>query len=60
MKEVNIDNMGLVELKALAYDIIGQREENEHNLRLVNSVIAKKKEVENVGSGEPKTDDSGT
>ena len=45
-KEVKLDGMGVTELKAIAYDIIGEMEINRANLKMVNDYITKAVEAE--------------
>jgi len=44
MKEVNIENMTVLELKALAYDIIVSIQNDQNVLQRVNQQIAKLQE----------------
>lgn len=49
VKSTNIDVLTIVELKALAYDQIIQIEQNQMNLKTINSKIAEKiKEESNI------------
>lgn len=41
---MNLTTMSVVELKALAYDVVAGIEQGQNNLRLINQEIAKKSE----------------
>jgi hypothetical protein len=43
-EQKNINDMDITTLKALAYDLIAQREQATQNLQAVNQVIARKSE----------------
>ncbi len=48
-----IEEFTIVELKALAYDILAQSENLQNNLKIVNSEIAKRSQAQvETGSGE--------
>ena len=54
--EINIDKMNVVELKALAYDVICELEQAQNNLKRINNVIATKTAEANNGEDKlPKT-----
>lgn len=51
-QQVDVSTMTLVELKALAYDQIAQKEQAELNLRMLNGEIAKRLQAEAAGGPE--------
>ena len=47
--QIRIDQMSLVELKSLAYDLIAVLEKNRADLRMINEQIAKKAKMNTKG-----------
>jgi hypothetical protein len=52
-KTVNLDEMSIVELKALAYDIIAQKEKLQNDLIQINQAIAQKTQAVQTVSTSP-------
>lgn len=48
----DLKDMDLISLKAMAYDLIAQGEQNQMNLRMVNQMIEKKLQEPKVEVGE--------
>ena len=42
--EINLDSLSVQELKAMAYDVLGNLEHLQKNLQLINQTITKKQE----------------
>lgn len=51
---MDISNLTIEQLKAMAYDTIGEVERAQKNLRVINDTIAKKTEMEKIAL-QPKT-----
>jgi len=51
MKELNLEKMNLLELKALAYDIIASLQRDQQVLNQVNEFIAKRAKEQEVTDG---------
>lgn len=54
---MNVTDLSVTELKALAYDQLAQIERNQHNLRMINDEIVKRDTQAREANGVVKTEE---